>query len=247
MSLALSAVGRISDLSFERDSKYAAFFIDGLETPPAQMTGWKPVLHHAPARACALRTLLLHAGTDLFVLSPIRRNRANCVPRPTRVFPSIPRYYLLFPQYPCRISRVSAVSRNRDSADTLFSRRKRGFFSGLFPDRFRVLRIFSFTRSHALRGKHFLDAPRRRRFARCCPFLSRKGRGASRIAFPRGARKRILGIQKSLPGDIAHHPPSGSSGYLKKASSSSDTFHIQNEHQHITRGVQKLVKKSSDS
>jgi hypothetical protein len=52
-----------------------------------------------------------------------------------------------FQQYPCRISRVSAGSLNRPFADTLFSRRKRGFFRGLFTDRFWAVRIYSLTRS----------------------------------------------------------------------------------------------------
>jgi hypothetical protein len=116
-----------------------------------------------------------------------------------------------FQQYPCRILRVFAGSRNRPPADPLFYRRKRGFLSGLFSERFLAVRTYSFPFHSFIVEQVGILACANDRLKTWPTFL-------------RSAWERVLLKRKSLRGDDLHHLPAGSSGYLKSSSSSSDTL-----------------------
>jgi hypothetical protein len=73
-----------------------------------------------------------NAATDLFVLSPIRQNRAISALRPIRVFPTFPRYFLLFPTIPMsNPAGFRGFSESQARRPPVFSRKTR-FFSRTF-------------------------------------------------------------------------------------------------------------------
>jgi hypothetical protein len=101
-----------------------------------------------------------------------------------------------FQQYPCRISRVFAGSRNRHSADPAFLEENAVFFADFLPT---VFEQCGFT--PPLSG---LD-----NLATSLPGPIDPGY----TTLPLRATKPSIQErnEKSLPGEVAHHPPSGSS------------------------------------